>query len=58
MDVEISPEPSDDERRAILEALALEDDAMRSGGRPAAPQAWGDPRVVEPGDPRQNERYE
>ena len=54
MAVEISPEPSDGERKAILAALALED----SGRRAAAPKAWGDPRVVEPGDPRQNERYE
>jgi hypothetical protein len=54
MDVEITPEPTDDERKAILEALAEED----SGGRAATPQAWGDPDVVEPGDPRQHERYE
>jgi hypothetical protein len=54
MAVEITPEPTDEERRAILEALAAED----SGGRAATPEAWGDPGVVEPGDPRQHERYE
>ena len=58
MAVEISPEPSDEERKAILAALELEDAATRSGRRAAAPKAWGDPRIVEPGDPRQNERYE
>ena len=54
MAVEISPEPSDEERKAILEALELEE----SGGRAAAPQTWGDPRIVEPRDPRQDQRYE
>jgi hypothetical protein len=54
MAVEISPEPSDEERKAILEALELED-AAASGGRAPAPQAWGDPRIVEPRDPRQYE---
>jgi hypothetical protein len=54
MAVEITPEPSDEERKAILEALAEEG----SGGSAAAPQAWGDPDVVEPGDPRQHERDE
>jgi hypothetical protein len=54
MAVEITPEPSDEERKAILEALAEED----SGGRAAPPKAWGDPRVVEPRDPRQHERDE
>jgi hypothetical protein len=58
MAVEISPEPSEEERKAILEALELEDAATGSGGRAAPPQAWGDPRIVEPGDPRQHERYE
>jgi len=53
MAVEITPQPSDEERKAILEALAED-----SGGRAAAPQAWGDPDIVEPGDPRQHERYE
>jgi hypothetical protein len=57
MAVEITPEPSDEERKAILEALEL-DDAAVSGSRFAAPQAWGDPRVIEPGDPRQDQRYE
>jgi len=54
MAVEITPEPSDEERKAILEALAEEE----SGGRAAAPETWGDPRIVEPGDPRQDERDE
>ena len=54
MAVEISPEPSEEERKAILEALRLED----SGGRAPAPQAWGDPRVVEPRDPGQHQGYE
>ena len=54
MAVEITPEPTDEERKAILEALAAED----SGGRAATPEAWGDPHVVEPGDPRQHERHE
>jgi hypothetical protein len=58
MAVEITPEPSDEERKAILAALAKEDDAARSGRRAAAPQAWGDPRIVEPGDPGQHEGYE
>jgi hypothetical protein len=55
--VEITPEPSDEERKAILEALAREDE-RGSGGSAAAPQAWGDPGIVEPGDPRQHEGYE
>jgi hypothetical protein len=55
--VEITPEPSDEERKAILEALAREDE-RRSGGSAAAPQAWGDPGIVEPGDPRQHEGHE
>jgi hypothetical protein len=58
MAVEITPEPSDDERKAILQALAEEEAAKGSGRRAASPEAWGDPRIVEPGDPRQNERYE
>jgi hypothetical protein len=57
MAFEISPEPTDDERKAILEALALED-AASSGGRAAAPQTWGHPGIVEPRDPRQHEGYE
>jgi hypothetical protein len=59
MPVEISPEPSDDERQAILEALAEEDaqgapptqwraEGLGSGGRAAAPQSWRDAGVVEP----------
>jgi len=59
MPVEISPEPSDEERRAILEALAEQDaqgapptpwraEGLGSGGRTAAPQSWRDAGVVEP----------
>jgi hypothetical protein len=55
---EITPEPSEEERKAILEALAREDAAGGSGSRAAAPQAWSDPRIVEPGDPGQDEGYE
>jgi hypothetical protein len=58
MAVEITPEPSDEERKAILEALELEELAGQSRRGAAAPEAWGDPRIVEPGDPRQDERYE
>ena len=59
MTVEISPEPSDEEREAILEALA-EDEAetaapspwraagLGSGGRASAPEPWRDARIVEP----------
>ncbi len=54
MAVEITPEPSDEERKAILAALAAED----SGGRGATPEAWGDPHIVEPGDPREHQRDE
>jgi hypothetical protein len=48
--VEITPEPSETERKAILAALALENaDAERRSGNSAAPeQPWGDPGVVEP----------
>ena len=62
MTVEILPESSEDERRALLEALAAdrvrEAAAWRSRWREAAlddlrgdattEDAWGDPRVVEP----------
>ena len=59
MSVEITPEPSDDERKAILAALAEEEadgaaptpwraEALGSGGRAAAPQSWRDAGVVEP----------
>lgn len=58
MAFEITPEPSEEERKAILEALAEEDEATGSGRRAAAPEAWGDPRIVEPGDPGQDEGYE
>jgi hypothetical protein len=57
MAVEITPEPNEEERKAILQALELEE-ASGSGGRFATPQAWGDPGVVEPRDPRQDQRYE
>jgi hypothetical protein len=59
MAVEISPEPSDEERQVILEALAEEDaesaapspwraEGLASGGRAAAPQTWRDAGIVEP----------
>jgi hypothetical protein len=59
MAVEISPEPSDEERKAILEALAEEDaeraapspwrvEGLGSGGRAAAPESWRDAGIVEP----------
>lgn len=59
MAVEISPEPSDEERKAILEALAEEEataaapspwraEGLGSGGSAAAPQSWRDAGVVEP----------
>jgi hypothetical protein len=60
MDAEISPDPTEPERRAILAALgpvpvpapysspwraaALEE----LGGDPAAQELWGDARIVEP----------
>jgi len=59
MAVEITPEPSNEERKAILEALAAEEaetaepspwraEGLGSGGRAAAPESWRDPGVVEP----------
>jgi hypothetical protein len=59
MALEITPEPTDEERKAILDALAQEDaehappspwgaEALGSGGRAAAPQSWRDAGVVEP----------
>lgn len=59
MAVEISPEPSDEERKAILDALAGEEvetaapspwraEGLGSGGRAAAPQSWRDAGIVEP----------
>jgi hypothetical protein len=59
MALEISPEPSDEERKAILEALAEEDvegaapspwraEGLGSGGRAAAPESWRDAGIVEP----------
>jgi hypothetical protein len=58
MDVEITPEPTEEEREAILKALELEAAAVRSGRRTAAPEPWGDARVIQPGDPRQHDRDE
>ena len=55
MDVEINPDPSPEERQAILKALELEAAEATSGGRAAAPKAWGDPRVIQSGDPRQDD---
>jgi len=59
MALEITPEPTDDERKAILAALAQEGaeqappspwraEALGSGGRAATPQSWRDAGVVEP----------
>ena len=59
MALEISPEPSDEERKATLEALAEEEaemaapspwraEGLGSGGRAAPPQSWRDAGVVEP----------
>ena len=59
MALEISPEPSDEERKAILEALAQVDagtaapspwraEGLGSGGSAAAPQSWRDAGIVEP----------
>ena len=59
MALRITPEPTDEERKAILEALAQEDAEtappspwraaeLGSGGRAAAPQSWRDAGVVEP----------
>ena len=59
MHVEITPEPSEDERKAILETLAHEEaegaepspwraEALGSGGGAATPQSWRDARIVEP----------
>jgi hypothetical protein len=62
VDVQIWPHPTDEERRAIIEALcggeAVRADAYRSRWRasglddlrddPAAEDSRGDPRVVEP----------
>jgi hypothetical protein len=59
MALEITPEPSEEERKAILRALRLEEEqeapptpwravGLDSGGSAPAPEAWGDARVVEP----------
>jgi hypothetical protein len=59
MAVEISPEPSDEERKAILEALTEDEsetaapgpwrtEGLGSGGRAVAPQSWRDAGIVEP----------
>ena len=59
MAVEISPEPSDEERKAILEALAEEDAegaaaspwlaaGLGSGGSAPAPESWREAGIVEP----------
>jgi hypothetical protein len=59
MALEISPEPSEEERKAIVRALELEEETaappapwraagLGSGGSAPAPEAWGDARVVEP----------
>jgi hypothetical protein len=56
MHVEITPEPTPEEREAILAALAAEE--RESGGGAATPQPWRDTGVVEPGDPGQHERNE
>jgi hypothetical protein len=59
MALEITPEPTDEERKAILEALAEADaetaapspwraEGLGSGGGAAAPQSWRDAGIVEP----------
>ena len=59
MALEISPEPSEEERKAILRALELEAgpsaaptpwlaEALASGGSPATPESWRDAGIVEP----------
>jgi hypothetical protein len=59
VDVEITPEPSEEEREAILKALQLEEQeaapptpwraaALGSGGSAAAPQPRRDAGVIEP----------
>ena len=66
MALEISPEPSEVERKVIVRALELEGDeaapptpwravGLGSGGSAPSPEAWGDARVVEPRDPRQHD---
>ena len=53
MDVEITPEPSDAERRAILAALAEEELELEPSGR-RAPEPRRDAGVVEARDPGQD----
>ena len=60
MDAQISPDPTESERRAIVAALGSEPrpsayaSAWRAaalddlGGDPAAQELWGDARIVEP----------
>ena len=59
MALEISPEPAEAERKAIVRALELEEDeaappapwraaALESGGSAPSPEAWGDAHVIEP----------
>jgi hypothetical protein len=58
MDVEITPQPTEEEREAIQKALELEAAVAGSGRRAAAPKPWGDARVIQPGDPSQDDRDE
>jgi hypothetical protein len=63
MELEINPEPTPEERRAIELALAAGEEAPSAwaaslDGGPAAQQPGREPRVVEPRDPRQHERDE
>lgn len=48
VDIDITPEPSEAERKAILTALELEEQERASRDGAAAEQPWGDPGVVEP----------
>ena len=71
MDVEITPEPSDAERQAILEALTAEEDESRApspwrraglegsdplGSDPFSPEPGCNPRVVQSRNPGQDDR--
>ena len=59
MAFEITPEPTDEERKAILEALVAEEaetaapspwraEGLGSGGGAPTPESWRDAGIVEP----------